>query len=138
MFNNFSNISWRSVLLVEETGVPGENHRPAACESRCYRRVSSSCTTVEFRKLCIPFIHSSLSHFIMKNKNGSAVMVNNSNNINNMKTHLLSHPIEHKKLRHIALKIQVLPLNRHTNVAVLNRLIEFQPLLIVKSHTLQT
>ena len=66
MFDNFSNISWRSVLLVEETGVPGENHRPAACESRCYRRVSSSCTTVEFRKLCIPFIHSSLSHFIMK------------------------------------------------------------------------
>jgi len=22
--------SWRSVLLVEETGVPGETHRPAA------------------------------------------------------------------------------------------------------------
>ena len=71
-------------------------------------------------------------------KHASAVMVNNSNNINNMKTHLLSHPIEHKKPRHIALKIQVLPLNRHTNVAVLNRLIEFQPLLIVKSPTLQT
>ena len=30
-FNNISVISWRSVLLVEETGVPGENHRPAAC-----------------------------------------------------------------------------------------------------------
>ena len=29
-FNNSSNISWRSVLLVEETGVPGENYRPAA------------------------------------------------------------------------------------------------------------
>ena len=29
-FNNISAISWRSVLLVEETGVPGENHRPAA------------------------------------------------------------------------------------------------------------
>ena len=28
-FNNVSDISWRSVLLVEETGVPGENHRPA-------------------------------------------------------------------------------------------------------------
>jgi hypothetical protein len=28
-FNNISVISWRSVLLVEETGVPGENHRPA-------------------------------------------------------------------------------------------------------------
>jgi hypothetical protein len=29
-FNNISVISWRSVfLLVEKTGVPGENHRPA-------------------------------------------------------------------------------------------------------------
>jgi hypothetical protein len=27
-FNNISVISWLSVLLVEETGVPGENHRP--------------------------------------------------------------------------------------------------------------
>jgi hypothetical protein len=29
-FNNISVISWRSVLLVEETGVPGENHVPVA------------------------------------------------------------------------------------------------------------
>jgi len=29
-FNNISVISWRSVLLVEETGVLGENHRPVA------------------------------------------------------------------------------------------------------------
>ena len=29
-FNNSSVISWRSVLLKEETGVPGENHRTAA------------------------------------------------------------------------------------------------------------
>jgi hypothetical protein len=29
-FNNISFISWRSVLLVEETVVSGENHRPAA------------------------------------------------------------------------------------------------------------
>jgi hypothetical protein len=29
-FNNISAISWRSVLLVGETGVPGENHRPVA------------------------------------------------------------------------------------------------------------
>jgi hypothetical protein len=28
--NNISVISWRSVLLVEETEGPGENHRPAA------------------------------------------------------------------------------------------------------------
>jgi hypothetical protein len=27
-FNNISVISWRSVLLVEEPGGPGENHRP--------------------------------------------------------------------------------------------------------------
>jgi hypothetical protein len=29
-FNNISVISWRSVLLVGETGVPGEIHRPVA------------------------------------------------------------------------------------------------------------
>jgi hypothetical protein len=28
-FNNISAISWHSVLFVEETGVPGENHRSA-------------------------------------------------------------------------------------------------------------
>ena len=27
-FNNISVISWQSVLLVEENGVPGENQRP--------------------------------------------------------------------------------------------------------------
>jgi hypothetical protein len=29
-FNNISAISWWSVLLVEETGVPEENHQPVA------------------------------------------------------------------------------------------------------------
>jgi hypothetical protein len=29
-FNNILVISWHSILLVEETGVPEENHRPAA------------------------------------------------------------------------------------------------------------
>ena len=29
-FNNISVISWRSVLLVGETGVSGEHHRPVA------------------------------------------------------------------------------------------------------------
>ena len=29
-FNNISVISWNSVLLVEETRVPGENRQPAA------------------------------------------------------------------------------------------------------------
>jgi len=31
-FNNISVISWRSVLLVEETRVLGENHRPVASQ----------------------------------------------------------------------------------------------------------
>ena len=34
-FSNISAISWRPVLLVEEAGVPGENHRPWA--SNCGR-----------------------------------------------------------------------------------------------------
>jgi hypothetical protein len=29
-FNNISVISWQSVLLVEETGISGENNQPAA------------------------------------------------------------------------------------------------------------
>ena len=29
-FKNISVILWRSVLLVDEIGVPGENHQPAA------------------------------------------------------------------------------------------------------------
>jgi hypothetical protein len=29
-FNNISVISWQSVLLMEEIGGPGENHRPVA------------------------------------------------------------------------------------------------------------
>jgi hypothetical protein len=36
-FNNISVRSWWSVLLVEETGVPGENHKPLS-----YNVVSST------------------------------------------------------------------------------------------------
>jgi hypothetical protein len=36
-FNNISVISWRSVLLVEETRVPGEkNHQPAHVTDKLY------------------------------------------------------------------------------------------------------
>jgi len=35
IFNNISVISWRSVLLVDETGVTGENHRPASSHWQC-------------------------------------------------------------------------------------------------------
>ena len=33
-FNNISVISWRSALLVEETGGPVENHRPAVSRDK--------------------------------------------------------------------------------------------------------
>jgi hypothetical protein len=36
-FNIVSVISWWSVLLVGETGVPGENQRPAASHIMWYR-----------------------------------------------------------------------------------------------------
>jgi hypothetical protein len=29
-FSNISAISWRPVLVVEEAGIPGKNHRPCA------------------------------------------------------------------------------------------------------------
>ena len=35
-FKNISVISWRSVLLLEETGVPGENNQPAASYCQTY------------------------------------------------------------------------------------------------------
>jgi hypothetical protein len=40
-FNNNSDISWQSILLVEETGAPGQNRRPAASHrqnfvTKCY------------------------------------------------------------------------------------------------------
>ena len=34
-FNNISAISWRSVLLVDETRGPGENHRPVSSHWQC-------------------------------------------------------------------------------------------------------
>jgi hypothetical protein len=45
-FNNISVISWQSVLLVEETGVPGENHRPVASHpTNCITYCCIKCTT---------------------------------------------------------------------------------------------
>ena len=49
-FNNISVISWRSVLLVEETGVPGEDNGPAAShwQTLSHNVVSSTPRTVNF------------------------------------------------------------------------------------------
>jgi len=35
-YNNISVISWRSVLLVEEIGVPGENHNLSQVTDKLY------------------------------------------------------------------------------------------------------
>ena len=35
-FNNISVISWQSVLLVKETGVPGENHQLPQLTDKLY------------------------------------------------------------------------------------------------------
>ena len=44
-FNNISDISWRSVLLVEETGIPGEkNHQPAQVADKLYHIMLISST----------------------------------------------------------------------------------------------
>jgi len=41
-FDNISSISWRSVLLVEKTGIPRENHRLAAshCQTLWHKVVA--------------------------------------------------------------------------------------------------
>ena len=54
-FNNISVISWRSILLVEETGVLEENHRPVAshCQSLSHNVVSSTARMSEIRTLVV-------------------------------------------------------------------------------------
>ena len=52
-FNNISVISWRSVLLVEETGVPEENHRPAASHWKTLSHVVSITPKEEFFIACV-------------------------------------------------------------------------------------
>ena len=55
-FNNIPVISWRSVLLVEETGVPGENHWPVVKSLNVYY-----ITTYITDKMIAPLV-SSNSH----------------------------------------------------------------------------
>jgi len=44
-FSNISAISWRPVLVVEEAGVPGENHRPWQATAKFYHlRLQVECT----------------------------------------------------------------------------------------------
>jgi hypothetical protein len=52
-FNNISAISWLSTLLVEETGGPGENHRPVASHWQTFSHNVVHLTLIEMRTLNI-------------------------------------------------------------------------------------
>ena len=48
-FNNISAISWRSVLLVDETGRPGENQRPVTSHRNTLSRNVVQLAMIEIR-----------------------------------------------------------------------------------------
>jgi hypothetical protein len=48
-FNNISVISWRSVILVQETGGRGENHQPVEVTDKLYRIMFVHLTLMEIR-----------------------------------------------------------------------------------------
>ena len=51
-FNNISAISWQSVLLVVETGVPVEHHRPVANHWQTLsHNVVSSTPTIRYKRV---------------------------------------------------------------------------------------
>ena len=52
-FINISVISWRSFLLGEETGVPGENHRPVALHHPMLCRVHLAWAGFELTTLLV-------------------------------------------------------------------------------------
>ena len=59
-FNNISAISWRLVVLVEETGVPGESHWPTAShwQTLSHERDSTLTTLVMIGTNCIGSVNS--------------------------------------------------------------------------------
>jgi hypothetical protein len=52
-FNNISVISWQSVLLVEETKGPGENHRPVVSH---WQTLSHNVVHLALIKIQIPSV----------------------------------------------------------------------------------
>ena len=55
-FNNIAFIGWRSVLLVEETGIPGENNRPATSQGQTLSHSVVSCTPRIERRFELTFV----------------------------------------------------------------------------------
>ena len=48
-FSKISVISWRSVLLAEETGVPGENHRPCRKSDKLYHIIQNILMSSDYK-----------------------------------------------------------------------------------------
>jgi hypothetical protein len=64
-FNNISVTSWRSVLLVEETGGPGENYRPVASHCQTLSHYVVHFTLIDKRKICKINIKTSLYYLYL-------------------------------------------------------------------------
>ena len=64
-FNNISVISWLSVLLMEETGVPGENHRPVTSHWQTF--LSLGCLSLFHLRFLVTSFVSSNSFLIINN-----------------------------------------------------------------------
>jgi hypothetical protein len=54
IFNNISAISWRPVIVVEEAGVPRENHRPWASNWQTLSLAAAS--VLEYKTLQVTII----------------------------------------------------------------------------------
>jgi hypothetical protein len=63
-FNNISAILWQSVLLVQETGVTGENHQPAASRQQTLSHNNKK----ENQPLSVSIFRKCFNHEIWKNK----------------------------------------------------------------------
>ena len=64
-FNNISVISWRSVLLVEEAGLRGENHRPVASHWQNFIENTLRCLWLVKVSLTIIIIKRFYKHLIL-------------------------------------------------------------------------
>jgi hypothetical protein len=69
-FNNISVISWQSVLLVEETGGPGENHyaslNPAHGEVYSIQHFMIKFVSDLIQHFMIKFVSDLIQHFMIK------------------------------------------------------------------------
>ena len=64
-FNNISVISWQSVLLVEETDVPGENHWPSARNINMFYNLNSMLSHLKYIYIVsLEMILSSIKYFL--------------------------------------------------------------------------